>query len=314
VTEGVDYAWGRPGGAALAGLGKHFAMRYVPYIGDGAKGLLKPETANLRAFGLSIGLVFETTANRAKEGFGAGQNDARLTQIGLPWTGLPLTLPVYYAVDFDANVGQRTWDANWGGAIRSYFDGVASILGRPRVGIYGGYHVIEWALANGHATWGWQTYAWSNGLVSNRAHVYQYDNTGNNINGVSVDLCKSLRADFGQFPRPQGGGPLPPPPDLPDTALPGPLLVADGDHGVRFRSVDYNRVLKGRKPIRKGITVKSEVWRRFGARKNLSIIGRIDQSHLPASERPFGDVLITRVYVDSGHVFGYVKQIDIVGN
>ncbi len=218
MVEGVDYAWGRPGGAALANAGKHFAMRYVPYNGDGGKGLTLTEKRDLLEHGLTIGLVFETFANRAKDGFWAGQNDARLAQIGLGMCSMPANSVIYFAVDFDANVGQRTWDANVGGWIKAYLDGVASIIGRARTGVYGGFYVVEWALRNRIVTWGWQTYAWSSGHVSTNAHLLQYWNHGG-INGVPVDLNKNLKWDFGQYPRPSGSGSVP---NLPDTALPPP--------------------------------------------------------------------------------------------
>lgn len=219
--EGVDYSWEKPGGAALQNAGKKFAMRYVPYrenlepeIWTG-KGLTLSEKADLLNHGISIGMVFETFANRAKEGFAAGQSDARMALDGMAHVGMPSSQPIYFAVDFDANVGQRSWDANVSGAIAQYFNGVASIIGRWRTGVYGGFYVVRWAHANGVATWLWQTYAWSGGLLYSGTHVYQYDNTAN-INGASVDLNRSLKAYFGQHPI---GGSIP---DVPDTALPPP--------------------------------------------------------------------------------------------
>lgn len=101
------------------------------------------------------------------------------------------------------------------------------------------------------------------------------------------------------------------PTQLPDT---GTILRADGDHGMKFRSVDYRRTLQANKPIRKGVTVDSGTWRTFSSRKSLHIIGRIPKASLPESERQFGDVLITRVYVNNGYVFGYIKQADLAGN
>jgi len=224
MAEGVDYAWGRPGGHNLAVAGKKFAMRYVPYRENlnpviwTSKGLDLWEKRDLLEHGLSIGMVWETFANRAKEGWNAGRADAMMCADGLAHCGMPSNTVIYFAVDFDANVGQRSWDQNVSPWIRAYLDGAASVIGRARTGVYGGYFVIEWALANGIARWGWQTYAWSAGHVSSHAHLLQYWNHGA-INGVPIDLNKNLKADFGQYPRDLS---LPPIPDLPDTSLPPP--------------------------------------------------------------------------------------------
>jgi hypothetical protein len=108
--------------------------------------------------------------------------------------------------------------------------------------------------------------------------------------------------------------------ELPDTGI-DDLLRADGDPApMRFRSevkpngMTIQRTLLANKPIRKDATVNSDVWRRFTSRKSLNFVGRIPKDDLPAAERPFGDVLITPLYVNNGHVFGYVKQIDLAGN
>lgn len=200
MSEGVDYAWGRPGGAALASAGKKFAMRYVPYSGDGGKGLTLTEFKDLRSHGLSVGLVMEIYAGDAKQGYSRGVTLAKMAQAGAAALGLG-TLPIYFCVDFDANVGQRSWDTNYASAIKGFLDGIASVIGRARTGIYGGYYVVEWALSHGYARWGWETYAWSGGHVSTRAHLLQYNIYGS-LNGAAIDLDRSLKTDFGQYPRP----------------------------------------------------------------------------------------------------------------
>jgi hypothetical protein len=83
---------------------------------------------------------------------------------------------------------------------------------------------------------------------------------------------------------------------------------------MRFRAVDYRRTLQAGKPVRRGVTVDSGTWRTFSTRKTLDMVGRIPKAKLPEAERQFGDVLITRIYVSGGHVFGYVKQVDLAGN
>lgn len=196
MSEGVDYSWARPGGAALAAAGKTFAVRYL-YPGGG-KGLTSGEVADLTANGIAVAVVFESGGAEALNGAGAGARDAQIAQGQLAACGLPATMPVYFAVDFDANGGQLS-------AIDDYLNGAGSVLGQARVGVYGSYAVTTHCRASGSAPWSWQTYAWSAGQVDAGANLYQYLN-GQNING-GVDYVRSLTADFGQVGN--GGTPSP---------------------------------------------------------------------------------------------------------
>lgn len=186
---GVDYSWARPGGAALAATGKTFAMRYVPYPGDGGKGLTAPERDDLHANGIAIGLVFESTAGRPKEGTPAGMLDAEQCLASGKRLGFPDDRPFYFAVDFDAR----------GPEVASYFLGAFSVLG-TRTGAYGSDRVLAYLRDAGYTSWHWQTYAWSGGREFPGRHVYQYLN-GQDINGA-VDFCLSNVEDFGQWPAP----------------------------------------------------------------------------------------------------------------
>ena len=187
MAEGVDYSWSRPGGAALAAAGKTFAVRYL-YPGGG-KGLTLGEAQDLQAHGVSIAVVFESSAARALDGSGAGAADAQIAQAQLAACGLAGDLPIYFGVDFAANGSQM-------GAIDAYLNGAASVLGQSRVGVYGSYAVTTHCRASGSAAWTWQTYAWSGGQQDTAAHLFQYNN-GQNING-GVDLVRSLTNQFGQ--------------------------------------------------------------------------------------------------------------------
>jgi hypothetical protein len=202
--QGVDYSFGRPGGAALAAAGKRFAMRYVPYVGDHGKGLTSGELADLHDHDVAVGLVLELGGRRALLGRLAGKADAELAHDALGRLGFPADRPVYFAVDFDASGYQQA-------AIDAYLDGAAEFLGTSRIGVYGSVDVVDRCAENSSARWFWQTYAWSGGAVSSRAHLLQYHN-GQTINGAAVDLCRSLEADFGVWlPRVMGPGPQLPP-------------------------------------------------------------------------------------------------------
>ncbi|MGW2213219.1 hypothetical protein ACWCV3_28460, partial [Streptomyces sp. NPDC001781] len=75
--------------------------------------------------------------------------------------------------------------------------GAGSVIGRDRVGIYGGYYPVKRALDAGKATWAWQTVAWSGGQWDARAVIRQ--GLQKTINGVSCDLNTATAEDYGQW-------------------------------------------------------------------------------------------------------------------
>lgn len=196
---GVDYAWGRPGVAALQAAGVTFAARYLSHDTTG-KNLTHSEAASLSAGGLDVVVVWETGAQRVLDGYGAGVADARDADAQASACGMPSGRPIYFACDFDSTPGQQS-------AINSYLDGVASVIGRGRTGLYGGYYPVKRAFDAGKIRYGWQTYAWSGGQWDPRAQLQQYSND-HDINGVGLDYDRSTTSDFGQWRigAPSGGG------------------------------------------------------------------------------------------------------------
>lgn len=197
TLEGVDFSSSRPGGAALVAAGKRFVVRYVPYSGL-SKGLTAAEVADYQDHGLAIGLVFESTANRALAGQAAGAADGRTAASAAAGLGFPTTTAIYFGVDFDVTDAQLP-------AIDAYLAGAAMILGADRIGVYGGRRVVAHVKASSSARWLWQTYAWSGGIVVAGIHLFQYLN-GQKINGSSVDLDRAVQADFGAWLPPTTGG------------------------------------------------------------------------------------------------------------
>jgi len=185
---GVDYAWSHPGGAALQRAGKQFACRYLSP--DSTKNLTRAEADDLAAHDIWSVVVYEAAAKRALSGQAAGAADAKAAASQAAAGGMPSSRPIYFAVDFDATQAQQA-------AINAYLDGAASVLGRARVGIYGGYYPVKRALDAEKATWAWQTIAWSGGQWDARAVIRQGAQTS--INGVSCDLDTALVADYGQW-------------------------------------------------------------------------------------------------------------------
>lgn len=188
--EGLDYSWGRPGVDAIKASGREFVVRYLSYDATG-KNLTVAEAAQLSAAGIWIALVFQHTARRMLQGQPAGITDAveALKQMGV--LGVPGGRPVYFACDFDAQPEHQP-------ALHAYLDGAASVLGRDRTGMYGGYGPLSRALDARKAAWGWQTAAWSGGKWDARAQLQQYS-IEQILNGASVDYVRSTAEDFGQW-------------------------------------------------------------------------------------------------------------------
>jgi hypothetical protein len=196
---GFDYSWGRPSPLALQAAGAHFACRYVSY--DLGKNLSATEAQALLAAGIAIVVNWESTATRADDGgFAGGVSDARAALAQARACGLPEDRPIYFSVDEGTTVGPN---------ITAYFQGVASVLPKSRVGVYGGYQVVKGCLDAGLATWAWQTYAWSwnsqRGQVDwePRAHIRQVQN-GVKVGGADVDRNEAQTDDYGQWPAPNG--------------------------------------------------------------------------------------------------------------
>jgi hypothetical protein len=186
TIPGADYSSGHPGGAALAAAGKKFAARYVSH--SPAKNITLTEATDLAAHGVSVVVVWETTANRAAAGRSAGIADAHDALTQATAAGMPNGRPIYFAVDWDADPT----------VVVPYFQGVASVLGVARTGVYGGYKVVRYLLDHGLAHWAWQTVAWSGGLWDTRAVIRQYA-TQTRINSVDCDLDTATAADYGQW-------------------------------------------------------------------------------------------------------------------
>jgi hypothetical protein len=206
TTFGVDLAWGRPRVSALQGAGVHYVCRYLSHDSTG-KNLTHAEAKTYSDAGIWIVVVWESTANAALGGHGAGVTDAHAAEAQALACGMPPNRPIYFAVDFDAAAGDRA-------PIMAYLDGAGTVLGKHRVGVYGSYRVCKWALDGGNAAWAWQTYAWSGGLWDPRAQLEQYSND-HLIDGVGLDYDRATKADYGQWKIGVDPGPAPAPKPTP---------------------------------------------------------------------------------------------------
>jgi hypothetical protein len=197
VIKGADYAWSRPPAAALKAAGIKFAARYLSP--DPSKNVTAAEVKTLLGAGISIVVVWESTAARILTGKGGGAADAATAIAQARAAGLTDPVVVYFACDYDATEADQP-------AINAYLDGAAQILGRDFTGIYGGFFPLSRARAAGKAAWFWGTYAWSGtnwDTCGWTPHIMQATGT-TTIGGVDVDIDTAAAADYGQWPRPEG--------------------------------------------------------------------------------------------------------------
>ena len=197
-VEGVDYAWARPNPKGLRAAGKVFAGRYVG-VGSEGKRLTRVEAEQLSAVGVSVVALCEQGARTALMGRAMGRQHAAAALKEAVVCGMPSGRPIYFAVDFDASAAELS-------TVGSYFEGVAEVLPSRQIGAYGGIRTIDWLFDRGLIRWGFQTYAWSGGRWDNRAQMQQYRN-GVTVAGATVDLCRGMTVDYGQWRPGQSGAP-----------------------------------------------------------------------------------------------------------
>jgi hypothetical protein len=235
ANRGVDYSFTpHPPVAALKSAGMTFVGRYVSSLAvndTNGKNLIPGEQQALHAGGLKIILFAEEGGQRMTAGHAAGAADADHFKAVTHSLGMDGAV-MFCCCDFDAAPGQQD-------ALNAYMDGASSVLGRDRVGIYGGYHVVRRSLDAGKAHYACQTLAWSgpphrgsdphnfwDGHTNwdTRAKVRQHLQI--NVSGVSVDLDEAFATDYGQWPRPAQPRPKPAP-------VPPARRSADGNESLR---------------------------------------------------------------------------------
>lgn len=181
---GCDWAYGSISPASLKAARKDFACRYLSP--ESAKNLTPAEARANSAAGIDNVVVWESTGNRAAEGYAAGVSDAQEALRQANACGKPRNAPIFFAIDFEAR----------GPDVDAYFRGVSNVLGVKRTGAYGGRAALAYLFALKRIGAGWQTYAWSGGQWLPQAHLRQYLN-GSNIAGVEVDLDEATHPDYG---------------------------------------------------------------------------------------------------------------------
>jgi hypothetical protein len=198
TTLGLDYSAGLLPGAAVTAAGYGFVARYLENGLPGRSNLTASEATNLRASGVGVVLIWETTATRALAGHGAGTADAVTAAAAATAVGLD-GWPIYFTVDFDLpDYAPVSSDPRAKlGPVAEYFDGIHGVLPASRVGGYGGYWAVKRLLDAGLVTYGWQSTAWSGGNVDPRINLFQ--RLGEvTVGGVACDVNEARQVDYGQ--------------------------------------------------------------------------------------------------------------------
>lgn len=164
-TYGCDFAWTKPDPLALKNAGYTFVLGYIS--NDPTKDLSGAEIAAYAKAGLGVGLVYETTADRVLSGAAGGNADGIQANSAANARGYATNAPIFYAIDFDIAVSQYPLADAYGAAF--------NMANSRAVGPYGSFSYIEHAVTPGAQPnqVGWQTAAWSNGLLSQKANLYQ---------------------------------------------------------------------------------------------------------------------------------------------
>jgi len=156
----------------------------IAYLGGvPGKTLTKERALEYIQAGLHIVCVFETAADRAKDGQEAGIADARTAVVEMKAVGAPPFRPVYFAVDIDTSPNPSE--------ILPYFTGIHSVLGTRVAGAYGGIDTMNVLFEHGLIGWGYQTEAWSHGQWHPKAQLRQVGY------GKVYDTDQAVAGDYG---------------------------------------------------------------------------------------------------------------------
>jgi hypothetical protein len=226
VAKGYDCSWDPPDQQCMKDQGCAFLVRYGSR--DPSKNLTKAELDSALGRGLSVCVVWQEGKTQMERGYSGGQTDARDADAFV--TGLGLHgIPVYFACDQDYEAASSSAKS----AIDAYCDGAVSVIGLARMGGYGDDTFCQRQFNRGKITYGWQTYAWSEGMWETRAQLRQVRNNVT-VCGGTIDDDEAWASDYGQWPRPQAAQP-------PGTGADVCISSAvDPDGSVHYAGLDEN--------------------------------------------------------------------------
>lgn len=188
----VDFSFSPPTSGCLATAGVQGVIMYTS-IGPAGKNITKAKADSYLQAGLDVVIVFEESAGHILGGAAAGRVAAGASLNMARAAGSPSGIVHYFALDIDPNVLST---GQWA-SIAAYLDAAKAVLTPQgdKAGIYGGFLAIE-KMVGTHADYGWQTFAWSAGRLSSKAHLYQWRNDQSLCGGV-VDYDEIRKRPYG---------------------------------------------------------------------------------------------------------------------
>ena len=179
-------------------------MRYVGED-DTGENITREEADSLHAAGHKIAIVYQVgKAWMLDGGYDRGRLAGRVAMEQAIAAGMPHTRPIYFSLD----VNPAVFTAGQWAVVEHCLAGIQYVIPYNQIGVYGARSALDRLIPH-HATWGWQTYAWSGyikelgdsrlqDIWSDWASVRQYLN-GQSLCGGTVDFDESMTADFGQW-------------------------------------------------------------------------------------------------------------------
>ncbi|WP_059014715.1 DUF1906 domain-containing protein [Mycobacterium sp. M26] len=213
----IDFAERLVSPEQIKAAGFDGALVYVSELRPGATFDFKPVTREfadgMRALGLQVVSCYQfgkpgwvNSPSDFTRGYDGGVADAQTALRLHGAAGGPDSAPIFFSVDEPIDAGA------WKNLGVKWFQGINSVLGVQRTGIYGGRDQCGWAIADGVVgfssspgfRWAWQTKAWSGGQREPAAVLFQREvvtatDPGAMIDGVHVDVDDVLAPDFGQW-------------------------------------------------------------------------------------------------------------------
>lgn len=212
MTNLVDYSGGYPGAAQIKAAGFDGACRYLcnsPDRGLTKKRITREEAEDYKKHGLTIVSNWQK-GKGATADFKVGDPKTTGRQMGKEALDYHFSVggsgftPIYFSVDEDVNL------TTWNSRVLPWLNGIAEIIGKEWVGVYGGQRSMWWADDDGFR-WRWQTLAWSrydsNGNWNNNlpvqwvdgVNIQQFEVDKAKINGIGIDRNRTMTVDYGQW-------------------------------------------------------------------------------------------------------------------
>lgn len=201
----LDYAAGVPSASAVRADGHIGTVRYVSRRRPGTeswmigKPVRREETESMAALGLQTASVYQFHGSDNPD-WNQGALGALVhapQAIALHQSaGGPGGRPIYIAIDSNPTREQYRRQ------IRPYLQTFQSTLnvGGYRTGVYGNYHVIDWAIADGIGEFFWMHNWGSDGRIHPRAALHQLPQAEQRfVGGVKCDINHIYTEDWGQW-------------------------------------------------------------------------------------------------------------------